>query len=160
MQGGVMENIDKSIFNYLFNNAPSAAAKVLGGETYPDIVGLVEFYPFSSGVLVVANVDELPKTENNIFAFHIHEGNSCENNFEGSGAHFNPQNMPHPQHAGDMPPLFSNGGSAWQAFFTDRFTLDEIVGRTVIIHSGVDDFTSQPSGNSGQKIACGKILRV
>ena len=43
------------------------------------------------------------------------------------------------------------------SFFTNRFSISEIIGKTIIIHSGVDDFSSQPSGNSGQKIACGII---
>ena len=41
--------------------------------------------------------------------------------------------------------------------FTDRFQPQDVVGRTVIIHDQPDDFTSQPSGNSGEKIACGEI---
>lgn len=40
---------------------------------------------------------------------------------------------------------------------TDRFRVEEIIGRTVVIHSGADDFKSQPSGNAGEKIACGVI---
>ena len=40
-----------------------------------------------------------------------------------------------------------------------RFTVEEIVGKTVIIHSNADDFTTQPSGNSGEKIACGIIKK-
>ena len=39
----------------------------------------------------------------------------------------------------------------------NKFTVNEIIGRTVIIHSQPDDFTTQPSGNSGKKIACGEI---
>ena len=49
-------------------------------------------------------------------------------------------------------------GYAFSAFLTDRFTVKEIVGRTVIMHSSPDDFTSQPSGNAGEKIACGEIV--
>lgn len=45
------------------------------------------------------------------------------------------------------------------AFTTDRFSVEEIVGKTIIIHSNVDDFTTQPGGNSGEKIACGVIKR-
>ena len=41
---------------------------------------------------------------------------------------------------------------------TDRFTVREIIGKVVIIHSQADDFKTQPSGNAGSKIACGKIL--
>jgi len=57
-------------------------------------------------------------------------------------------------------PLFSNSGYAWSSFLTNRFTVDQIIGRTVIIHSDPDDFTTQPSGNSGKKIACGEIIKL
>lgn len=155
-----MQNyIDKQIFSFLLKAKPSASAKIAGGEDFPQISGLVEFYALQGGVLVVADINNLPKTENNIFAFHIHAGGSCQNNFSLTGGHYNPSGTLHPKHAGDMPPLFSNKGSAWQAFFTDRFSVEEIVGKTVIIHDGVDDFTSQPSGNSGNKIACGVITK-
>ena len=56
-----------------------------------------------------------------------------------------------------MPPLFSNKGYAFMIFLTDRFKVDEIIGKTVIIHSMPDDFKTQPSGDSGMKIACGVI---
>ena len=154
-----MNNIDKSIFKYLASQRPTAYATIKGGNEAPEINGRVEFYQLGSGVIVVADIDGLPKTESNIFAFHIHEGESCDDDFSKTGGHFNPSGAPHPCHAGDMPPLFSNGGSAWQAFYTNRFKVSEIVGRVVIIHDGVDDFTSQPSGNSGNKIACGKIAQ-
>jgi len=59
-----------------------------------------------------------------------------------------------------MPPLFCVGNRAFLAFLTDRFSVNEILGKTVVIHDGLDDFTTQPSGNSGNKIACGVISRV
>ena len=46
------------------------------------------------------------------------------------------------------------------AVLTDRFRIPEIIGRTVVIHSGRDDFTSQPAGDSGTRIACGVIRPV
>ena len=58
-----------------------------------------------------------------------------------------------------MPPLFGCNGAAFSVFLTDRITVNEIIGKTVIIHSDPDDFTSQPSGNAGTKIACG-VIRV
>ena len=158
-----MENnelIDKEIFKFLHTNKPNAVANVSGSDQFPQIAGLVEFYNLPIGVLVVADIDNLPKTETNIFAFHIHEGSSCENNFEDTGGHYNPTNLPHPNHAGDLPPLFSNDGFAWQAVFTNRFKLSEILNKTIVIHNQPDDFTSQPAGNSGQKIACGVIRPV
>lgn len=99
------------------------------------------------------------------FGFHIHEGGTCgvttgDQPFQSAGGHFNPTNSYHPQHAGDLPVLFSNGGSAWMAVYTDRFRPADVVGRTVIIHQNPDDFRTQPSGNSGARIACGVIESV
>lgn len=55
--------------------------------------------------------------------------------------------------------LFSNNGFAWMAIFTERFTIDEIIGKSVIVHDSSDDFMSQPAGNSGKRIGCGEITR-
>ena len=77
--------------------------------------------------------------------------------FPGTGGHFNPAGAPHPAHAGDLPPLLSCGGRAYLAVLTDRFTVADIIGRTVVIHGGSDDFRSQPAGDAGTKIACGVI---
>lgn len=66
----------------------------------------------------------------------------------------------HPDHAGDLPPLMRSNGNAFSAVVTDRFTPSDIVGRTVVIHSNPDDFSTQPSGNAGKKIACGVIRRA
>jgi Cu-Zn family superoxide dismutase len=56
-----------------------------------------------------------------------------------------------------MPPLFVNHGYAFSAFLTDKFYVRDVIGLTVIIHAQPDDFTTQPSGNAGKKIACGLI---
>ena len=96
-----------------------------------------------------------------MFAFHIHEGDSCAGeSFPETGGHYNPAARPHPWHAGDLPPLFSHDGSAFLAVRTGRFSLQEILGKTVVIHRQPDDFTTQPSGAAGEKIACGVIRRV
>ena len=76
-----------------------------------------------------------------------------------AGTHFNPNNCKHPHHVGDLEPLFENKGYAYYSFITNRFTINEIIGRSVIIHDNPDDFTTQPSGNSGNKIACGMIKK-
>ena len=139
---------------------PRAAARLQGSGAYPGLGGAVYFYPMASGLMVAADVYGLPG-ESSFFAFHIHSGGRCSGNPEDAFAdamtHYNPQDCAHPEHAGDLPPLFGCGGYAFQAFLTDRFTVKEIIGKTVIIHLNPDDFTSQPSGNSGKKIACGLI---
>lgn len=80
--------------------------------------------------------------------------------FPNTGNHYNPGNVPHPEHAGDLLPLLSNNGYAWMVFYTGRVNVEDIIGRSVVIHSMRDDFSSQPSGNSGDKIGCGVIERM
>lgn len=147
------------------NSLPRAIASFKGAEGYTDISGDVRFFDTESGVFVIVEVDFLPSgpsvCEGGIFAIHIHEGGDCGGvAFENAGAHFSPLPATHPNHAGDMPPLFCNDGYAFSAFVTNRFTIDEIIGRTVVIHAMRDDFTSQPAGNSGERIACGVISAV
>ena len=60
-------------------------------------------------------------------------------------------------YTGGLPPLLSNHGYAWMAFYDARFTISDILGRSLIIHENRDDFTTQPAGDSGTKIACGVI---
>lgn len=139
---------------------PQAKAYINGKGAYSAIKGEVCFFNTCHGVLVTAEMNGLPK-DRAILAVHIHGGKSCGGNAEDpfamSMSHFNPLNKPHPYHAGDMPPLFNNSGYAFMSFVTDRFNVSEIIGRTVIIHDKADDFTTQPAGNSGKKIACGVI---
>ena len=104
------------------------------------------------------------KCKSPIFAFHIHAGESCTGNSEDPFAnaltHYNPNDCSHPFHVGDLPPLFGNNGYAFLAFITNRFSVKEIIGKTIIVHSSFDDFSTQPSGNAGEKIACGQIVAV
>lgn len=138
---------------------PWAVAHIRGGQEAPDLSGQVQFFQRPRGVLVVVRVSGLPK--NGFFALHIHEGDQCGGEgFSAAGGHYNPTGKEHPDHAGDLPPLLSCNGRAYLAVLTDRFTIREIIGRTVIIHSGPDDFRSQPAGNSGSRIACGVIRRL
>jgi Cu-Zn family superoxide dismutase len=147
---------------------PAAYAQILGGPQHRAIRGRVNLYSLGAGTLMEAAIFGLPHPDvgcpHDIFAFHIHEGERCAGTqgepFQDTGGHYNPDRCLHPAHVGDMPPLFGNRGYAWMAFYTDRFAPGDVVGRTVVIHAGRDDFTSQPSGDAGAKIACGEIRSV
>lgn len=146
----------------LLHNHPGAIAWINGSEKYPDLNGAVKFYHTTyGGVLVEAEIFGLPNIglpgSSNFYAMHIHDSGDCSDHFSHTGLHYNPGNMPHPGHAGDMPPLLSNQGYAFSVFYDKRYTIQEIIGRSVIIHEKPDDFTSQPSGNAGDKIGCGRI---
>lgn len=150
---------------WLAQRTPDAIAKLHGSEAYPDIFGIVRFFQSSEGVYVITSIKELPVGDgpcaSRIFALHVHSGESCTGNeedaFADAGTHYNPQGCLHPYHAGDLPPVFGNDGRAWSAVLTNRFSVRDILGRTVILHANLDDFTTQPSGNAGKKIACGVI---
>lgn len=153
-------------FLSLMQQCPAAEARLIGSSRCPNIHGTVCFYQTNYGVLVKAQICGLPLPDkccrSPVFAFHIHEGTSCTDNqtgdtFAGSKGHYNPRQCAHPCHAGDLPPLFGNNGYAFSLFLTDRFSVQEVIGKTVIIHRNPDDFTTQPSGNAGDKIACGVI---
>ncbi len=155
-------------FAHLTYKDPQAKALVRGSERYPHIAGTVKFHQTRAGVLVIAEIFGLPAArkacEGPIFGFHIHSGDRCSGNAEDpffdAITHYNPRDCPHPYHAGDLPPLFSVNGYAFSMFLTDRFSANEIIGKTVILHARPDDFTTQPAGNAGEKIACGEIKEV
>ncbi len=158
--------LNNSILN--IKKRPYAYAKIKGSHDYPSINGIVYFYKVQAGVLVSIQLNGLPVSDDTckktIFAVHIHSGSGCTGNntdpFADALTHYNPYDCAHPYHAGDLPPIFGAGELGFSVFLTNRFSIEEIIGKTVIIHSAPDDFTTQPSGNSGTKIACGVILSV
>ena len=131
---------------------PDAVAELRGGMEAPQLSGCVEFYQENRCVLIVARISGLSESETGFFGFHIHQGESCSGaDFSGTGSHYNPRDQMHPVHAGDLPPLLACRGIVYLSVKTDRFSVDEIIGRTVVIHSDPDDFHSQPAGNSGKR---------
>lgn len=144
---------------------PDASAALKGSDRYPCLGGQVRIYALGKEVLFVTSLYGLPSFERcrgrAVLGMHIHEGDCCsgtrEDPFADAGAHYDTTGCPHPYHQGDLPPIFVNKGLAWGAVVTDRFNIKEIRGKTVIIHQMPDDFLTQPSGSSGEKIACGVI---
>ena len=142
----------KAMTETLLFEEPAASAVIRGNEEHPDIYGTALLYSFCGGTLLAVQAAGLPvdfpACTRAFFGFHIHEGTSCSGNsedpFADTGTHWNPGGCAHPNHA---------------VVYTDAFRPEEVLGRTLVIHSSPDDFTSQPSGNSGEKIACGKIVR-
>ena len=145
----------------------SAYTYIKGIKKYSNINGYMTFQQMAKTVLVSVYVEGLPYKKGacngEIFGFHIHSGKSCTGTknepLKDADGHFNPNNCKHRHHAGDMPPLFGNNGEAFMTFETNRFSVREIINRVVIIHRNPDDFTTQPSGDSGEMIACGKIYK-
>ena len=141
--------------------SPNAVAQITGGAEAPGLSGCVRFYQEKECVLIVARISGLPKaSKTGFFGFHIPQGRDCSGTgFSETEGHYNPTDRMHPEHPGDLPPLLECGGNAYLSVKTDRFTVNEILGRTMVIHSDPDDFHTQPAGNAGKKIACGTICK-
>jgi Cu-Zn family superoxide dismutase len=144
------------------------AGAALNARSGTKVAGTVKFVQQDGYVDVTVHAQTLPRSQE--LGFHIHEKGDC-NSADGSsaGGHFNPGGHAHgPQgaekHAGDMPALKSDPyGYATTTFKMTGVTLTEgpnsIMGRAVIVHKDPDDYKTQPTGNSGARIACGVIGR-
>lgn len=138
-------------------NIESVEVRILGNTGYPELFGKALFTQMpAGGVAVTVEVIGLPR-ESGFLGMHIHEVGDCTRSFNKTGNHYNTTEAAHPMHAGDLPPLLNNNGYAYLSFYDNRFQLKEILGKSIVIHSMRDDFTSQPAGDSGEKIGCGVI---
>lgn len=155
---------------YRSDDMKTAAAQIKGGPLAPNLTGIVYFMDVPEGVEVYVEVTGLPEYRPardgsdpiGPHGFHIHEFGNCEvgdpdDPFQAAGGHWNPDNQPHGNHAGDFPVLFSNHGKAAMYFFTDKFKVADVIGKAIIIHQSPDDYRSQPAGDAGKRLACGLI---
>jgi superoxide dismutase, Cu-Zn family len=120
------------------------------------------------GVLIQAELTGLPPGEH---GFHVHQTGECEPPFESAGDHFNPRDAQHGYfvaegpHAGDMPNIHvpESGEVNVEAMnpFISLVEGEEMLfdddGAALMVHSGADDYQSQPSGDAGDRIACAII---
>ncbi len=162
-------NSSRSISSAIPGRSPYAIAMVTGNADAPEVRGVVQFFTAPGGSIVDVTMNGLPDmslpTANpqiGPFGFHVHEGDACEpvggaTPFSQAGGHYNPTGQPHPLHAGDLPVLFPNHGFSHMRVYTDRLTRQDVVGRTVVVHQMPDDFRTQPAGDSGMRLACGRI---
>ena len=148
-------------------SGPSAVAKLEAtkGNTAG---GTVNFVQKGDKVVVTARVSGLTPGSH---GFHIHEKGDCSSgDGMSAGGHFNPQGKPHgdpatpDHHAGDMPMLVAD--SYGEANLTAELGImtvgggaTDVVGKSVIVHKDADDFNTQPTGNSGARVACGVIAK-
>lgn len=150
-------------------NGPSAKA-FLSPTKGNSTTGTVTFQTIGSRVLVTADIKGLkPNSEH---GFHVHEKGDCSSgDGMSAGAHFNPSAKSHgahgsgAHHAGDLPSLISDmNGHAIFSFETTAITVGsgptDIIDRGLIVHRDPDDYKTQPTGNSGPRLACAMIVKA
>ena len=136
---------------------PIKGSKTIGEATFEQVGDKVRVVVFVQGLK--------PGKEHGM---HIHEAGDCGADGMNAKGHFNPYGKPHAsytsaeRHAGDLPSLKANNkGRAHVDVELDLITLapsaGNIVGRSLIVHADADDHKTQPTGNSGGRIACGVI---
>ena len=167
-------NIDSA--SMMHNNMDSTPANVTGhaeailSGTSADttVEGKATFDVVGGKVKMVLNIT-VPKKANQSVAVHLHEHGACGDMGKDAHGHWNPTNQQHGKwgsssfHLGDIGNvvLDANGKGSLE-METDLWTIggdstSNIVGRSVIVHGGVDDFKTQPTGNAGSRIGCGVI---
>ncbi len=169
-QNGDVENSNKVSESESEMQQKSFTVLVDLKDTDGNTTGTAELKDTDDGVNVHVKAEGLPE---GMHGFHFHETGVCEApDFESAGGHFNPEETKHGlemeggPHAGDMPNLeVGEDGSVDDEFTAKHVTLElnepnsllKDTGTALVIHSGQDDGKTQPSGDSGERIACGVI---
>ncbi len=146
-----------------------AAAVLSGVLTDTTVTGNVTFDAQPDGKVKMKLEISIPKKANMSVAVHIHEKGDCADMGKAAGGHWNPTNAQHGKwgsasfHSGDIGNVKLDAqGNGTMELESDLWSLGggektNILDKSIIVHGGVDDFTSQPSGNAGTRIGCGII---
>jgi Cu-Zn family superoxide dismutase len=145
-----------------FALTPKSDSKVSGNVVFTELDGEVTMTAIMEGL------------SEGTHAIHIHEKADCSSaDGKSTGGHWNPTAQPHGKwgdeggyHKGDIGNFIAEAnGQATITFTTDQWCLScddedkDIVGKAIIVHQGVDDFVSQPSGAAGKRVSCGGIIQ-
>lgn len=136
-----------------------------GSPDDTDFAGTVTIHPAGTGVHLVADVAGVDTDGKH--GIHVHENGQCDHEGEGgqhftsAGGHFNPAGADHacpptePRHAGDLGNIEVSGGKGHLELSVTNLTLEQVTGKAIILHANEDDCKTQPTGNAGDRLACG-----
>ncbi|RMB61017.1 superoxide dismutase family protein [Dokdonia sinensis] len=145
-----------------FKLSPKSGSKASGSVVFKENDGKVTFTAVIGGLAEGTH------------AIHIHESADCSSeDGKSTGGHWNPTGKPHGKwgdaggyHKGDIGNFEADeNGNGTITMTTDEWCIGcddaskNVLGKAIIVHQGVDDFTSQPSGDAGARISCGGIIQ-
>jgi Cu-Zn family superoxide dismutase len=135
-------------------------------------IGKVKFYQINDDKIKMDLEINMPERADSTVAVHFHEHGDCGNMGENTHGHWNPTSEAHGKwdsdafHSGDIGNIkLDSKGHGTASVTTDRWSVIDgdvknIIGRGLIVHGGTDDYTTQPTGNSGPRVGCGVILKT
>jgi superoxide dismutase, Cu-Zn family len=146
------------------------AVAMLEGRSGSKMTGTATFTEANGQVTLVVEVQGV-EGDQKLRAIHIHEFGDCSDpEGESAGGHWNPLDQAHGRlshteeaHLGDIGNIeIDETGRGSLQFTTDKWTIgtganNDIVGKSLIVHIGSDDFETQPTGGAGDRIGCGVI---
>ena len=150
--------------------AAAAMATVSGTLPHTTLTGTADFTQQNGKVKMVLNITCLTMANKSV-AVHLHEMGDCGDMGKMAHGHWNPTNQQHGKwgsgsfHSGDIGNVsLDAAGNGTLEMETDLWSIGgddktNILNRSVIVHGGVDDFTTQPTGNAGSRIGCGVITK-
>ncbi len=157
-----MEEKEMAVESITFKMEAKSESNVTGEVTFTEDGGTVSMTAMLTGLTTGEH------------AIHIHDKADCSSaDGKSTGGHWNPTSTPHGKwgaeegyHKGDIGNFMADAeGNATVTFATDEWCIGcdddtkNIVGKGVIVHQGVDDFTSQPSGAAGARVSCTGIIQ-
>ncbi|WP_178983954.1 superoxide dismutase family protein [Winogradskyella helgolandensis] len=166
-----MPETETEVIDEKVDTTSNKLSVTLSPKSDSNIEGTINFTETNGMVSMVGTVTGLEEGEH---AIHIHEKADCSaNDGSSAGGHWNPTAQPHGAwgaetgyHKGDIGNLTANAnGRATITKTTDEWCMGcgdetkDILGKAVIVHIGVDDLTSQPSGDAGARIGCAGIIQ-
>jgi Cu-Zn family superoxide dismutase len=149
---------------------PWAEAVITGTKADTAVTGIIKFTQTGGKVKMKLEI-MIPQLANHTVAVHIHEHGDCGDAGKNAHGHWNPGGKKHGKwgsaefHAGDIGNITLNAKG--KGTYTLESTIwsiggdvmTDILNKAIIVHSGTDDYTSQPAGNAGSRIGCGLIVK-
>jgi superoxide dismutase, Cu-Zn family len=135
----------------------------LESRSSSNVTGNARITPGGSGVIVMVDISGATPGDHGV---HIHDKGDCSApDATSAGPHFNPKAAEHHgglstpvRHGGDLGNMqVDSNGKGLLVVQVSDLTMDQVVGRSILVHAGKDDLQSDPAGNSGARVACGTL---